>query len=193
MAFLSMRHDFRAPAFAPASSQEIYATALEQFAWADATRLRLARALGAPRRRRRLDAGAADDGRARCSRARSEPRVMISACDPAVARPDPGRRADRGARQRVPGPARGSCSAPAIASRSSRWPDSSTRRADASSKTTCRPCSRRCTGEPFEWRGRDVRRHAEAGHRSRAACCSSAAACRPRRGARRACGCRCSR
>ena len=35
MAFLSMRHDFRAPAFAPASSQEIYATALEQFAWAD--------------------------------------------------------------------------------------------------------------------------------------------------------------
>src|SRR5437016_4828981 len=35
MAFLSMRHEFRAPAFAPASSQEIYATALEQFAWAD--------------------------------------------------------------------------------------------------------------------------------------------------------------
>jgi alkanesulfonate monooxygenase SsuD/methylene tetrahydromethanopterin reductase-like flavin-dependent oxidoreductase (luciferase family) len=36
MAFFSMRHDFRAPAFAPESSQEIYATALEQFAWADA-------------------------------------------------------------------------------------------------------------------------------------------------------------
>jgi alkanesulfonate monooxygenase SsuD/methylene tetrahydromethanopterin reductase-like flavin-dependent oxidoreductase (luciferase family) len=36
MPFLSMRHDFRAPAFAPASSPEIYATALEQFAWADA-------------------------------------------------------------------------------------------------------------------------------------------------------------
>ena len=35
MAFLSMRHDFRAPAFAPESSPEIYATALEQFAWAD--------------------------------------------------------------------------------------------------------------------------------------------------------------
>jgi alkanesulfonate monooxygenase SsuD/methylene tetrahydromethanopterin reductase-like flavin-dependent oxidoreductase (luciferase family) len=35
MAFLSMRHDFRAPAFAPESSKEIYATALEQFAWAD--------------------------------------------------------------------------------------------------------------------------------------------------------------
>src|SRR3954469_14152806 len=35
MAFLSMRHDFRAPAFGPQSSQEIYATALEQFAWAD--------------------------------------------------------------------------------------------------------------------------------------------------------------
>ncbi len=35
MAFLSMRHDFRAPAFAPESSQQIYAAALEQFAWAD--------------------------------------------------------------------------------------------------------------------------------------------------------------
>ncbi len=35
MAFLSMRHDFRAPAFAPESSQEVYATALAQFAWAD--------------------------------------------------------------------------------------------------------------------------------------------------------------
>jgi alkanesulfonate monooxygenase SsuD/methylene tetrahydromethanopterin reductase-like flavin-dependent oxidoreductase (luciferase family) len=35
MAFLSMRHDFRAPAFAPESRPEIYATALEQFAWAD--------------------------------------------------------------------------------------------------------------------------------------------------------------
>jgi alkanesulfonate monooxygenase SsuD/methylene tetrahydromethanopterin reductase-like flavin-dependent oxidoreductase (luciferase family) len=36
MAFLSMRQDFRAPAFATESSQQIYATALEQFAWADA-------------------------------------------------------------------------------------------------------------------------------------------------------------
>ena len=35
MAFLSMRQDFRAPAFAPETSKEIYATALEQFAWAD--------------------------------------------------------------------------------------------------------------------------------------------------------------
>jgi alkanesulfonate monooxygenase SsuD/methylene tetrahydromethanopterin reductase-like flavin-dependent oxidoreductase (luciferase family) len=35
MSFLAMRQDFRAPAFAPESSQEIYATALEQFAWAD--------------------------------------------------------------------------------------------------------------------------------------------------------------
>ena len=35
MSFISMRHDFRAPAFAPQSSKEIYATALEQFAWAD--------------------------------------------------------------------------------------------------------------------------------------------------------------
>jgi len=36
MAILTMRHDFRAPAFGPASSQQIYATALEQYAWADA-------------------------------------------------------------------------------------------------------------------------------------------------------------
>jgi alkanesulfonate monooxygenase SsuD/methylene tetrahydromethanopterin reductase-like flavin-dependent oxidoreductase (luciferase family) len=35
MAFFSMRHDFRAPAFAPESSPSIYAAALEQFAWAD--------------------------------------------------------------------------------------------------------------------------------------------------------------
>jgi alkanesulfonate monooxygenase SsuD/methylene tetrahydromethanopterin reductase-like flavin-dependent oxidoreductase (luciferase family) len=35
MAFFSMRQDFRAPAFAPESSQTIYAIALEQFAWAD--------------------------------------------------------------------------------------------------------------------------------------------------------------
>jgi len=35
MAFLTMRQDFRAPAFAPETSQEIYATALDQLAWAD--------------------------------------------------------------------------------------------------------------------------------------------------------------
>jgi alkanesulfonate monooxygenase SsuD/methylene tetrahydromethanopterin reductase-like flavin-dependent oxidoreductase (luciferase family) len=33
--FLTMRHDFRAPAFGPASLSEIYAAALEQFRWAD--------------------------------------------------------------------------------------------------------------------------------------------------------------
>jgi alkanesulfonate monooxygenase SsuD/methylene tetrahydromethanopterin reductase-like flavin-dependent oxidoreductase (luciferase family) len=32
---LAMRHDFRAPAFGPASTAEIYAAALEQFEWAD--------------------------------------------------------------------------------------------------------------------------------------------------------------
>jgi alkanesulfonate monooxygenase SsuD/methylene tetrahydromethanopterin reductase-like flavin-dependent oxidoreductase (luciferase family) len=36
MTMLTMRHDFRAPAFGPASSQEIYAAALEQYKWADA-------------------------------------------------------------------------------------------------------------------------------------------------------------
>ena len=36
MTMLTMRHDFRAPAFGPASSAEIYAAALEQYKWADA-------------------------------------------------------------------------------------------------------------------------------------------------------------
>src|SRR3954447_1738085 len=36
MAFLTMRHDFRAPAFGPATRREIYGAALEQFTWADA-------------------------------------------------------------------------------------------------------------------------------------------------------------
>ncbi len=36
MTLLAMRHDFRAPAFGPATSAEIYAAALEQFRWADA-------------------------------------------------------------------------------------------------------------------------------------------------------------
>jgi alkanesulfonate monooxygenase SsuD/methylene tetrahydromethanopterin reductase-like flavin-dependent oxidoreductase (luciferase family) len=36
MTMLTMRHDFRAPAFGPASSAEIYSAALEQYRWADA-------------------------------------------------------------------------------------------------------------------------------------------------------------
>jgi alkanesulfonate monooxygenase SsuD/methylene tetrahydromethanopterin reductase-like flavin-dependent oxidoreductase (luciferase family) len=36
MTLLTMRHDFRAPAFGPATSAEIYAAALEQYKWADA-------------------------------------------------------------------------------------------------------------------------------------------------------------
>src|SRR5437763_9263112 len=35
MPFLCMRHDFRAPAFGPASPTDIYTAALDQFAWAD--------------------------------------------------------------------------------------------------------------------------------------------------------------
>ena len=35
MPFLTMRHDFRAPAFAPASQSEIYTAAMEQYQWAD--------------------------------------------------------------------------------------------------------------------------------------------------------------
>ena len=135
MPFLSMRHDFRAPAFAPASSQEIYATALEQFAWADEhgfDSLVLSEHHGvddgwmpapltmAGVRARPHEAGAADDQRR----------------DPAAARPDPDRGADRGARQRRSRADCGSCSARATASRSSRWRASSTRRAARSSRST---------------------------------------------------------
>ena len=35
MPLLTMRHDFRAPAFGPASASEIYAAAFEQYRWAD--------------------------------------------------------------------------------------------------------------------------------------------------------------
>ena len=35
MPYLCMRHDFRAPAFGPASTRDIYAAALEQYEWAD--------------------------------------------------------------------------------------------------------------------------------------------------------------
>ena len=91
-------------------------------------------------------------------------RVMISACDPAAARPDPDRGADRGARQRVPGPAVGRRSAPATASRSSRWPGSSTRRAAASSKSTSQTVLRGARrASRSSGAGRNVVRDAEAG------------------------------
>src|SRR4051812_13182776 len=35
MPFICMRQDFRAPAFGPASTQDIYAAALDQYEWAD--------------------------------------------------------------------------------------------------------------------------------------------------------------
>src|SRR5579862_1683159 len=35
MPYLCMRHDFRAPAFGPASTSEIYAAAIDQYEWAD--------------------------------------------------------------------------------------------------------------------------------------------------------------
>jgi alkanesulfonate monooxygenase SsuD/methylene tetrahydromethanopterin reductase-like flavin-dependent oxidoreductase (luciferase family) len=35
MVMLTMRQDFRAPAFGPTSTQDLYAAALEQFRWAD--------------------------------------------------------------------------------------------------------------------------------------------------------------
>ena len=79
---------------------------------------------------------------------------MVSAVDPAAARPGPRRRADRGARQRVARAAVGRRRRRATASRSSRWPGSSTRRAARSSRSTSSVCSQAWTGEPFEWRGR---------------------------------------
>jgi alkanesulfonate monooxygenase SsuD/methylene tetrahydromethanopterin reductase-like flavin-dependent oxidoreductase (luciferase family) len=36
MALLTMRHDFRAPAFGPTSTRDVYSAALEQMKWADA-------------------------------------------------------------------------------------------------------------------------------------------------------------
>ncbi len=36
MPLMTMRQDFRAPAFGPASTRDIYAAALEQLRWADA-------------------------------------------------------------------------------------------------------------------------------------------------------------
>ena len=42
MVMLTMRQDFRAPAFGPASAQEIYAAAFEMWEWADAQRWTMA-------------------------------------------------------------------------------------------------------------------------------------------------------
>ena len=35
MTYLTMRHDFRAPAFGPATQAEIYSEAMAQYRWAD--------------------------------------------------------------------------------------------------------------------------------------------------------------
>ena len=156
MPLLTMRQDFRAPAFGPAST----ARHLRRRARADAVgrraRLRLPRAVGAPRHRRRMDAGAADDGRehARDDRARAGVAVGV---DPAAARPDPHRRADRGDRQRV--------SRPAVDRARRRLPRRRVRDgrgrprgvAARSSRSRSRSMLQAWTGEPFEWQGRTVR------------------------------------
>ncbi len=91
------------PDFAPESSPEIYCDRARAVRVGRSARLRLARVVGASRRRRRLDARTAHDrGRgARPHRARPGDDQRR---DPAAARSDPYRRTDRGARQRVPGP-----------------------------------------------------------------------------------------
>ena len=79
MPFLTMRHDFRARRSGPRRRTEIYAAALEQFAWADAhgfDSLVLSEHHG-------IDdgwmPGAAHDGRGGARRARSAPVLMVSA------------------------------------------------------------------------------------------------------------------
>ncbi len=103
MPLLTMRQDFRAPAFGTASASEIYRAALDQMKWADKRGFDFARAVGAPRHRRRMDAGAAHDRRGILAMTERAP-ILLIGLDPPVARPDPHRRADRGDRQRVPGP-----------------------------------------------------------------------------------------
>ena len=142
----------------PRRRSEIYAAALEQFAWADEQRLRPPRALGAPRHRRRLDARAAHDGAASCSahdraRARDDQRAsilplhdpvriaeQIAVLDNAfpgrlwiVVRRGLPRRGVRDGRRRARG----------AGARSSR--------------STSQVMLEAWTGEPFEWRGRTVR------------------------------------
>ena len=156
-------------------------------------RLRLARAVGAPRRRRRLDARAAHDGRPRCSPAPTRARRHDQRRDPAAARPDP-RSPNRSrcstTRSRA---ACGSCSAPATASRSSRWRAWSTRRAGRILEEHVGAVLEALTGETFEWRGRDVRRHAQARHRSAPDVVRRRGSARRGRAGRRGCGSRCSR
>ncbi len=194
MAFLTMRQDFRAPAFGPASTQEIYAAALEQFAWADEHRLRHARALGAPRRRRRLDARRRSRWPRPCSARTERARVMVERVDLAAARPDPHRRADRRARQRVPGPAVGRVrrGLPRRGVRDGRR--SSTRRAAACSKSTSRRGARGA-GRRRRSNGGAARSRVTPKPVTRPAphAVRRAAAYRPRRAGPRGCGSRCSR
>ena len=143
MPLLTMRQDFRAPAFGAAST---------------------ARHLPAPRSSRcsgpmrngfdflvLSEHHGIDDGWmpapltiAACILAMTDRSpVLLSALDPSAARPDPHRRADRGDRQRVPGTAVDRASARATASTSSRWPASTTRVAARSSRSRSRRCCRR--------------------------------------------------
>ena len=79
MPYLCMRHDFRAPAFGPASTQRDLRGRARAVRVGRQQRLRPARALGAPRHRRRLAARAAHDGGGRARAHRSSARVMVSA------------------------------------------------------------------------------------------------------------------
>ena len=103
MPLLTMRHDFRAPDFGPASTRDIYSAALEQFRWADAHGfdfLVLSEHHAIPDGWMPAPLTIAAAALA-MTRARAGPHVGI---DPPLARSGTHRRADRGDRQRLSRP-----------------------------------------------------------------------------------------
>ena len=162
MPYLCMRHDFRAPAFGPATVAEIYSAALEQYGgptsrastcWCCRSTTASTTA-GCPRRSR---------WPASCSAAPRAAPVMVSAA--ILPLHDPVRIAeqiavlDNAAPGRLLG--RGRRGLPRRGVRDGRR--SSTRRGAGSSRSTSACCSSAWTGEPFEWRGPHDHGHAEAG------------------------------
>ena len=192
MPYLCMRHDFRAPGVRSRVGAGDLRGRARAVRVGRSQRLRPARAVRAPRHRRRLAAVAADDGGRRARPDRTRPGDGERG-DPAAARPGAHRRADRGARQRRARPAvgRGGRGLPRRGVRDGRRRPRGARA--RSSRSTSSVMLRAWSGEPFEWQGRTRDRHAEAGDRSRTRWCSSAAECPRRRGGRPGCASRCCR
>ena len=188
MPLLTMRQDFRAPAFGPASTRDIYRAALEQMKWADAHGfdfLVLSEHHGiddgwmpAPLTMAASILAMTD----RCA----DPVVGL---DPPVARPDPHRRADRGDRQRVPGPAvdRARRRLPRRRVRDGRGrPRAARQDPRGTDRGDVAGVDRRAVRVARAHRARHT--HSPRPNRTRR--CSSAAECPPRRGAPRASGSR---